>query len=49
MFDSLSYLGMADSQAELDVWLSAYGISDDKVISVSEYAAMIVAAKPTIE
>lgn len=48
-FDSLSYLALAESQAELDIWLSANGVSDDRVINYSEYRAMLTAAKQTSE
>ena len=48
-FDSLSYLALAESQAELDIWLSAKGVSDDRVINYSEYKAMLTAAKQTSE
>ena len=40
---------MANSQAELDIWLSAKGVSDDRVINYSEYKEMLTAAKQTFE
>lgn len=40
---------MANSQAELDIWLSANRVSDDRVINYSEYKAMLTAAKQTSE
>ena len=40
---------MANSQAEIDIWLSATGVSDDRVINYSEYKAMLTAAKQTSE
>ena len=48
-FDCLSYLALAESQAELDIWLSAKGVSDDRVINYSEYKAMLTAATQTSE